>query len=167
MDVRSGLSLREGWLGTNSVCNNSSGDLITPWLSVHKKSVYWFNELQMSAVCAGMCFMPRLQKWIRLFSVLHACMLSHVWLSVTPSPGFSAHGIFQARILECVAISSSRGSSQPRDQTQVSSTAGGLFTIWVTREVRPQEGVEPLITCILQPLTKDYRLFSFNPIALI
>ena len=117
MDIRSGLSLREGWLGTNSVCNNSSGDLITPWLSVHKKSVYWFNELQMSAVCAGMCFMPRLQKWIRLFSILHACMLSHVWLSVTPSPGFSAHGIFQARILECVAISYSRGSSQPRDQT--------------------------------------------------
>ena len=33
------------------------------------------------------------------------------------SPGFSVHGIFQARILEWVAISFSRGSSQPRDQT--------------------------------------------------
>ena len=35
-------------------------------------------------------------------------------------PGSSVHGIFQARILEWVAIPLSRGSSQPRDQTQVS-----------------------------------------------
>ena len=44
-------------------------------------------------------------------------------------PGFSVHGILQARILKQVAIPSSRGSSQPRDQTQVSRTAGGFFTI--------------------------------------
>ena len=43
-------------------------------------------------------------------------------------PGFPVHGILQARILEWVAISSSRGSSQPRDQTQVSCIAGGFFT---------------------------------------
>ena len=35
-------------------------------------------------------------------------------------PGFSVHGIFQARILEWVAISSSRGPSWPRDQTHIS-----------------------------------------------
>ena len=39
-------------------------------------------------------------------------------------PGSSVHGILQARILEWVAISSSRGSSQPRDGTWVSCTAG-------------------------------------------
>ena len=44
-------------------------------------------------------------------------------------PGFSVHGILQARILEWLAIPSSRGSSQPRDQAQVSCTAGGFFTI--------------------------------------
>ena len=38
-------------------------------------------------------------------------------------PDSSIHGILQARILEWVAISSSRGSSQPRDQTQVSCIA--------------------------------------------
>ena len=38
------------------------------------------------------------------------------------------HGILQARILEWVAFSFSRGSSQPRDRTQVSSIAGGFFT---------------------------------------
>ena len=45
-------------------------------------------------------------------------------------------GILQARILEWVAMLSSRGSSQPRDQTQVSSIAGGFFTIWATREAQ-------------------------------
>ena len=48
--------------------------------------------------------------------------------------GSSIHGIFQARVLELVAISFSRGSSQLRDQTQVSCTADRRFTIWVTRE---------------------------------
>ena len=44
-------------------------------------------------------------------------------------PGSSIHGILQARILEWVAISFSRESSQPRDQTQVTCTAGRLLTI--------------------------------------
>ena len=39
-------------------------------------------------------------------------------------PGSSVHRILQARILEWVALSFSRGSSQPRDWTQVSCTAG-------------------------------------------
>ena len=43
-------------------------------------------------------------------------------------PGSSAHGVLQARILDWVAIPFSRGSSQPRDQTQVSHIAGGFFT---------------------------------------
>ena len=49
-------------------------------------------------------------------------------------PGSSVHGILQARLLEWVAMPSSRESSQPRDRTQVSHTAGRFFTIWVTRE---------------------------------
>ena len=44
--------------------------------------------------------------------------------------GSSVHGIFQARILEWVAISFSRGSSQPRDQTRVSCIVGRRFTVW-------------------------------------
>ena len=47
---------------------------------------------------------------------------------------YTVQGILQARILEWVAFPFSRGSSQPRDQTQVSCTAGGLFTSWATRE---------------------------------
>ena len=43
-------------------------------------------------------------------------------------PGSSVHGILQARILEWVAMPSSRGSSGPRDQTWISCTAGRFFT---------------------------------------
>ena len=46
----------------------------------------------------------------------------------------SIHRILKGRILEWVAISFSRGSSQPRDQTWVSCIVGGLFTIWTTME---------------------------------
>ena len=42
--------------------------------------------------------------------------------------GYMVHGILQARILEWVAFPFSRGSSQPRDQTQDSCIAGGFFT---------------------------------------
>ena len=44
-------------------------------------------------------------------------------------PGSSVHGMLQARTLECVAVSSSKRFSQPRDQTRVSCTAGRFFTI--------------------------------------
>ena len=47
---------------------------------------------------------------------------------------YTVHGIFQARILEWVAVPFFRGSSYPRDRTQVSYLAGGFFTSWATRE---------------------------------
>ena len=50
-------------------------------------------------------------------------------------PGSSVHGIFQATILEWVAISFSRGSSPSRDWNQVSRIVGRCFTVWATREV--------------------------------
>ena len=50
--------------------------------------------------------------------------------------GSSVHGILQARILEWVSMPSSRGSFQPRDQTQVSHIAGSLFTDWASREAQ-------------------------------
>ena len=67
--------------------------------------------------------------------------LSHVWLFAMlwtvahnpmdySLPGSSVHEILQTRILEWVAIPFSRGSSQPRDWTQVSHIPGGFFTVW-------------------------------------
>ena len=59
-------------------------------------------------------------------------------------PGSSVHGILQVRILEWVAMSSSRGSSRPRDQTQfsLSRVAGRFFTAWAPG--RPRGPHKPL-----------------------
>ena len=62
------------------------------------------------------------------------CLVSQLCLTLCnpldscPS-GSSVHGILQTRILEWFAMPSSRGSSQPRDRTQVSCIADGFFTI--------------------------------------
>ena len=66
--------------------------------------------------------------------------------------GSSVHGIFQARILEWVAISFFRGSSQPRDRTLVSSITSRHFTIWTTREalrvpIRLTKSKDPMHSC--------------------
>ena len=49
-------------------------------------------------------------------------------LTLCDPMGYTVHGILQARILEWVAVPFSRGSSQPRDQTQVPLIAGRFFT---------------------------------------
>ena len=50
-------------------------------------------------------------------------------------PGFSVHGILQARRLEWVAILFFRASSPPRDWTWVSCMAGRFFTVWASRNI--------------------------------
>ena len=49
-------------------------------------------------------------------------------------PGSSVNGIFQAIVLEWIAISFSRGSSQPRDRTRISRIVDRHFTVRATRE---------------------------------
>ena len=66
-------------------------------------------------------------------------------------PGSSVHGILQARILEWVAIFFSRGSSWPRDWTQISHIAGRGFNLWATREA-PR--------CLLHCIFMEYILPS-------
>ena len=66
-------------------------------------------------------------------------------------PGSSIHRIFQARVLEWVAIFFSRGSSLTRDQTQVSCIAGRCFTIWATREaLTADQHYPPPLWCVLK-----------------
>jgi len=50
---------------------------------------------------------------------------------------YSVHGILQVRILKWVAISFSRGSSRPRDWTQVTCIAGRIFTVWASKTTFP------------------------------
>ena len=60
--------------------------------------------------------------------------------------GSSVHGIFQARVLEWIAISFPRGSSRPRNRTRVSCIAGRRFTVWATREAPKTNMMIPTTT---------------------
>ena len=66
---------------------------------------------------------------VLLCLVAQSCPTLRDLMDCSP-PGFSVHGVLQARILEWVAVPFSRGSSQPRDRTQVSCIAGRFFTNW-------------------------------------
>ena len=57
-------------------------------------------------------------------------------------PGSSVRGIFQARILEGVAILFSRGSSRPRDLIQVSCITDRFVTVWTTKGQPQPEGIQ-------------------------
>ena len=85
------------------------------------------------------------------FKVLYAVIvINSVWSEVAQScpilcdpmdcslSGSSVYGIFQARVQEWIAISFSRGSSRPRNRTQVSLIAGRRLTVWATREEKPK-----------------------------
>ena len=84
--------------------------------------------------------------------------LSRVQLVATPwivtLPRSSVHRILQARILEWVAILFSRGSSQPRDRTQVTCIAGRFFIIWATREAQCNS-----CTCVFQIQISFFFIF--------
>ena len=91
-------------------------------------------------------FLRRLQKWWtwvtgsnriikrlkEIESISHSVMSTLCYLIDWSPPRFSVHGILQARILEWVSISFSRGPYLPRDRTQIFCMIGRFLTIWVT-----------------------------------
>ena len=77
-------------------------------------------------------------------------------------PGSSVHGISQARKLEWIAVSFSRGSSWPRDQTRVSRIAGRRFTIWATREALKEQKVLPKKIWLLLTFSAAHSKWSTN-----
>ena len=84
--------------------------------------------------CLGYCKQCCYEHWKSESEVAQSCPTLRDPMDCCP-PGSSIHGIFQARVLEWVAISLSRRSSQHRDWTQVSRIVGRHFTVWATREV--------------------------------
>ena len=89
-----------------------------------------FTELKENMIKGIMIFLHQLENINRLLFLFSGSFVTDSFcdpVDCSP-PGSSVHGISQARILEWVAISFSRGSSQPRDQTQVSCIAGRFFT---------------------------------------
>ena len=95
------------------------------YLPQHAKTRGWCIHVYISVcVCVCVCV-----------CVSHSVMFD----SLRPrGPGSSVHGILQARILDCIALSSSRGSSWPRDGTCVPCTGRQVLYHWGTREVKQQ-----------------------------
>ena len=92
-------------------------------------------------MCVYVC--ACIQAYINMYTCIHEheseSEVAQSWLTLCDPmdcslPGSSVHGIFQARILEWIAISFSRGSSWPRGRAQVSLIACRRFTLWATRE---------------------------------
>ena len=116
--------------------------LVFPFLCLHS-TVYNF-VIEFFPVCQLTRF---LSCFLTFFYIINASfwtvaataeLLSRVWLFVTPwtvaCQAPLSMGILQARILEWVAMPSSRGSSQSRYRAQVFHIAGWFFPIWATRE---------------------------------
>ena len=77
-------------------------------------------------------------KFIMKVKVAQSC------LTLCDPMDYTCHGILQARILEGLAFPFSRGSSQPKDPTQVSRIVGGFFTSWATREAQKYWSGQPI-----------------------
>ena len=75
-------------------------------------------------------------------------------------PGSSVHGVFQAVVLEWIAISFSRVSSRPRDQTWVSRIVDRRFTIWATREanVRSAYYMSEMVRCFTDIIYNPHKI---------
>ena len=94
----------------------------------------WNQATAQASTSPSVNFSNREKKITLKVSVSHAVMSDSCNPMDCSLPGCSVHGILQAKILEWVTFPFSRGSSQPRGQTQVSCIAGKFFTIWATRE---------------------------------
>ena len=98
-----------GWRRFNFICFSQMvrWSVITYWWSVSEIFVLFYSSVLTANV---------------LCSVAQSCPTLWDPKDLSP-PGSSVHGIFLARILKLVAISSSRGSSRPRDWTCISGTS--------------------------------------------
>jgi len=89
---------------------------------------------------SSLCFLKIYFLKYFMITPYHCCLFAQLYLTLWPPwtvgpPGSSVHGILQASILEWVAISFSRRSSQPRDQTHFSCIGKWVLYHWATREV--------------------------------
>ena len=76
------------------------------------------------------------KNWILPLTLYHQVKVTQSCPTLYNPMDYIVHEILQARILEWVAFPLSRGSSQPRDWTQVFCIAGRYFTSWATREAQ-------------------------------
>ena len=114
---------------------------------VHGQDIHlnnWGKFLTSLSILFSLCFLKLLfhvyiqqaeRDFDNAISLLKSESESHSVMSNSWRPhGYTVHGILKARILEWVAFPFTRGSSQPRDQTQVSHIGRGFFTSWASGE---------------------------------
>jgi len=105
-------------------------------------NIYWIILQSLTIIIPkNLCYGLNCVKCVKAL-VTQSCLTLCDPMDCSP-PGSSVHGILQARILEWVAMPSSRGSSQPKDRTQVSRIVGGFFTIWATNEAHGLNCIPP------------------------
>ena len=106
------------------------------WIWIRTLAFYSYEVEQVESKCHKFfkIYIIHTKKERKERKVAQSCLTLCDPMDCSP-PGASIHGIFQARVLEWVAISFSRGSSPPRNRTQVSCIIGRRFTVWATREV--------------------------------
>ena len=133
------------------------------WYKIHQNSIIWFSWALLwgwPQWFLGSFGITVLYNWHLLKSIFLFLVVVELVAQLCPTvcdpvncspPGSSVHGILQARILEWIAIPFSRWSSQPRDQIQVSWTAGRFFTIWAT-----WEALQDLLKQSLAPLQTSW-----------
>ena len=110
--------------------------VISKWCMLyHQLFLIWPLRPFSSATLLEATLFSHMCMWLCVWACMHAQSCPALCDPMDCSwPGSSVHGILQARILEWVAMQSSKGSSWPRDGTQVFCIAGGFFTSWATRE---------------------------------
>ena len=94
--------------------------------------------------------------------VLQSCPTLCNPMDCSPA-GFSGHGILQARVLERVAVPSSRGSSQSRDQTWVSCIAGRFFTTELPEkpQTHNRDGINKRWNCLVSSFQAPFQIWVF------
>ena len=123
-----------------------------------------FVKHTLPFICYSKCRGKKsLRPLIRVFSCVCMCSVTESCLTLFDPmdcslPGSSVHGMLQARILALVAISSSRGSSQPRDQNYFfcASCTGR----WILYHCATWE--EALFTCMINFIFKEHRFIYFQ-----
>ena len=107
------------------------------WSKLLSNSVGWRTLETRSSGHRSKVFRPVAKGYVCL--VAQSCpTLCNPWTAAHQAS--LSMGILQAKILEWIAMPSSRRSSQPRDRSQVSCIVGGFFTIWATREALRKGG---------------------------
>ena len=99
------------------------------WITGHVKQLFLKVFVLLNLTVYLWLHVTEISGWVRM-KVTQSCS------TFCDPMNYTVHGIPQSRTLEWVAFPFSRGSSQLRDQTQVSHNSGGFFTSWTTREAQ-------------------------------